>query len=341
MSNDTTTHDPLDTLWQAPAILWMLVAGECVALVLALAPGIEGERFRYFVVLSVVIQWILLCTLAVLYAGRRWLSALSPLRLGYVALTVLLVVTLCASSILFHLFRMTWEMHASDWEGMSWRLTGIVLAVGFLGLAAFHNHWRGRLNAIRAKQSELLSLQARIRPHFLFNTLNTGAALVHEHPEQAERLLLDLSDLFRAALAGPRKIPLTEELGLARRYLEIEQLRFGERLQVRWELPREIPPVTVPSLSIQPLVENAVRHGAERVAHADIEVTVSTTADTVVVRISNPVPPPDAVGSSGHRVGLHASQARIEALTGGRGSVRTEVVKERFVATVRLPVAVG
>ena len=92
---------------------------------------------------------------------------------------------------------------------------------------------------MRAKQSELQALQARIRPHFLFNTLNTGAALVHPRPEEAERLLLDLADLFRAALAGPRQILLEDELSLARRYLEIEALRFGERLQVRWELPTD------------------------------------------------------------------------------------------------------
>src|SRR5690606_15194542 len=106
---------------------------------------------------------------------------------------------------------------------------------------------------------------------------------------------------------------------------------------VRWELPHEIPPVSVPALSIQPLVENAVRHGVERMAQGDIEIAVSTTPDTVVVRISNPMPPPAPGGHDGHRVGLHASQARIEALTGGRGGVRTEGVGGRVVAAVGLP----
>src|SRR5690606_11628475 len=106
--------------------------------------------------------------------------------------------------------------------------------------------------AVRAKQAELEALQARIRPHFLFNTLNTGAALVHARPGEAERLLLGLSDLFRAALAGPGELPLEDELGLARRYLEIEALRFGPRLQVNWQLPAPLPEVWVPTLSIQP-----------------------------------------------------------------------------------------
>ena len=338
MGHTSDTH-PLDALWQAPSIVWAMLAGECLALVLALAPGVTGDRLVLFGLASFLIQWITLLTIGTLYVFRHVIVRLRPLHLAWLGLVLLVGWT----------WAVGWISHATvgpasvgadpgDRAGALLRLGGIALAVGLLGLAAFHNHWRGRLNAIRAKQSELQSLQARIRPHFLFNTLNTGAALVHERPEEAERLLLDLSDLFRAALAGPRKIPLGEELGLARRYLEIEQLRFGERLQVRWELPREIPPVSVPALSIQPLVENAVRHGAERMAQADIEVAVSTTPDTVVVRISNPLPPPAPGGHDGHRVGLHASQARIEALTGGRGSVRTEVVGGRFVATVRLPV---
>ena len=321
-------------------MLWILLAGEAVAVILALAPGVPGGRLEYFGLSSLAIQWVLVSTLVALYSIRSWASRLRPMSVARAALVLLLASTALVMEVVWWLFPY-WGGEHDDRTSATLRALGIALAVGLLGLAAFHNHWRGRLNALRAKQSELQSLQARIRPHFLFNTLNTGAALVHERPEEAEQLLLDLSDLFRAALAGPRKIPLAEELGLARRYLEIEELRFGERLHVRWELPREIPPVSVPALSIQPLVENAVRHGAERMAHADIEIAVSTTPDTVVVRISNPLPPPTPGGHDGHRVGLHASQARIEALTGGRGSVRTEVMDARFVATVRLPVREG
>lgn len=338
MHNTVVTHDPLDTLWQAPAIAWMLLTGEAVAIVLTLAPGIEEDRWRYFGLISLAIQWILLSTLAALYLMRRPLARLRPQQVAYAALGLLLVFTLGISNLAWFFFRYTWSLPPEQWEGMQWRLTGIVLAVGLLGLTAFQNHWRGRLHAVRAQQSELQALQARIRPHFLFNTLNTGAALVHERPEEAERLLLDLADLFRAALAGPRQISLDDELSLARRYLEIEALRFGDRLTVAWHLPRELPAVSVPALSIQPLVENAIRHGVERMASGDIDIAVSTTLDTVVVRISNPLPPAGGLTFAGHKVGLNASQVRIEALTGGRGSVLTQVDAGRFIATVRLPV---
>ena len=334
---DKTPH-PLDALWQAPAIIWVLLASESLAVVLALAPGLDRDRWIYFALASLVVLWVALLTLGELYLFRRALEGTRPQRLTYVAVGLLLVNTWLVIGLCGLLLGAIWPMGVEAWFGLALQVSGIVLAVGFLGLAAFQNHWRGRLHAVRAKQSELQALQARIRPHFLFNTLNTGAALVHQRPEEAERLLLDLADLFRAALAGPRQISLEDELSLARRYLEIEALRFGERLTVRWELPRELPAVTVPALSIQPLVENAIRHGVERMPQGEIEVAVSTTADTVIVRISNPLPRPGGTAVPGHQVGLNASQVRIEALTGGRGSVRTEVVEGRFIATVRLPV---
>jgi two-component system sensor histidine kinase AlgZ len=330
---------PLDALWQAPAIIWVLLAGECLAVVLALAPATSGSRLVYFGLASLVIQWVALLSLGELYLLRRQLAPMRPLALAWVALGLLLANTwlICAMARL--ILGVEWPLAKGGWLALVLQLTGIVLAVGVLGLAAFQNHWRAQQLAIRAKQSELEALQARIRPHFLFNTLNTGAALVHRKPEEVERLLLDLADLFRAALAGPRDISLDDELALARRYLEIEQLRFGERLQVDWQLPREIPAVTVPSLSIQPLVENAIRHGIERRPDGgQIEIAVTTTPETVIVRIINPLAPSGG-DSRGHHVGLNASQVRIEALTGGRGSVITQQEGKRFIATVRLPVS--
>ena len=338
MPQITTTPGPLDALWQAPAIIWVLLAGECLAVALALAPGVLVDRWVYFGLASLAIQWVALLTLGSLYLFRRALDTIRPQRLAYIALGLLLVNTWFVVGLAWVTLRGIWLMDEDQWSTLVLQSTGLVLSVGLLGLAAFHNHWRGRLHAVRAKQSELQALQARIRPHFLFNTLNTGAALVHQQPEAAERLLLDLADLFRAALAGPRQISLEDELSLARRYLEIEALRFGDRLRVRWELPRELPAVTVPALSIQPLVENAIRHGVERLPSGEIEVAVSTTPDTVIVRISNPVPRPGGLAVPGHQVGLNASQVRIEALTGGRGNVQTQLLEGRFVATVRLPV---
>ncbi|RNF86539.1 sensor histidine kinase [Lysobacter psychrotolerans] len=328
---------PLDALWQTSTLVWVLLAGEGLAVVLSLAPGVNVDRLVYFGLTSMMVQWVSLLTLAGLYVLRRLLAPLTLHQLAYVALALLVLNTWLVAGAAWYLLGDLWPMTDGSWQALFLRLTVIVLTVGLLGLAAFQNHWRGRLHAVRAKQSELQALQARIRPHFLFNTLNTGAALVHQRPEEAERLLLDLADLFRAALAGPRQILLEDELSLVRRYLEIESLRFGDRLRINWQQPRELPPVTVPALSVQPLVENAIRHGIEHLpGGGDVEVTVTTTVDTVVLRISNPVPR-SGPAVPGHQVGLNASQVRIEALTGGRGSVQTQLQGSRFIATVRLP----
>ncbi|HZH42880.1 MAG TPA: histidine kinase [Lysobacter sp.] len=284
-----------------------------------------------------MVQWVALSTICALYVARHSLTRARPQLIANVALLLVIVFTWLVGAAGTALFRGGLPEQAW-WGEHLFRLTGTALIVGLLALAAFRLHWRARQYALRTKQAELEALQARIRPHFLFNTLNTGAALVHQRPEQAERLLLDLADLFRVALAGPREITLEEELALARRYLEIEALRFGERLRVEWKLPEVIPAVTVPALSIQPLVENAIRHGVERVPTGGrLEITVTATAREVQVRISNPLVLGDTRPPPSHRVGLSASQARIDALTGGRGRVETGVQGEHYVATVRLP----
>ena len=143
------------------------------------------------------------------------------------------------------------------WANM---LTGGILAAGIMGWLLLRSH--ARMPA--AATAQLALLQAKIRPHFLFNSLNSAIALVATEPHKAEQLLHDLSDLFRATLAEPRStIPLREEVELAKRYLDIEQLRFGPRMQVRWNIDPEVLSLPVPPLVLQPLVENAVKHGVE------------------------------------------------------------------------------
>lgn len=333
---------PLDVLWQARAVLWVMLGGEGLAAVLTLAPGLSGSRWVYFGLASLWIQWTSLLTLGVLYLARHRLNRLRPQQVAVAALAVGLAVCWLLTAVIALLMGPGDPVRPTDWWQLGWRVSGITLTVGLLGLAAFDNHWRGRKAAVRAKQAELEALQARIRPHFLFNTLNTGAALVHARPGEAERLLLDLSDLFRAALAGPGELPLEDELGLARRYLEIEALRFGPRLQVNWQLPAPLPEVRVPTLSIQPLVENAIRHGIEpspRGGRLDIEVRREAGEVRIVVR--NDLPDGGARPSPGHQVGLASARERVEALSGGLGRLETRVQDGRYVATIHLPPPAG
>lgn len=329
---------PLDALWQASAIIWVLVAGEGLAVVLALASAPADGRLIYFGLASLAIQWTSLLTLGCLYLLRHVLARVRPQSLAYVTLALLMLMAWLVGTL-------AWLALADAWPGAQerpWRLfarlTGLVMAVGLLGLAAFQNHWRARQLAVQAKQYELEALKARIRPHFLFNTLNTGAALVHQRPGDAEQLLLDLADLFRAALAGPDAIALAQEIALARRYVEIESLRFGPRLRLHWQLPETLPQVTVPALSIQPLVENAIKHGVEPSADGgDVSIAVAAAAGMVTVTVRNPLPPAGSIASVGHQVGISSVRARIQAATQGLGRLETMVVDGHYVATLVLP----
>jgi two-component system sensor histidine kinase AlgZ len=329
---------PLDALWRPVALAWILAAGEGLAGILALAPGLTEDRWLYFAMTSFWVQWVSLSTLGSLYAARGLLASVPPVTVGAIALVVALL--FC--------WLLTWAARLYygpiggpediGWLELGQLASGITLVVGLLGLAIFDNYWRGQQHALDAKQAQLEALQARIRPHFLFNTLNTGVALVHAQPEQAERLLLDLADLFRAALAAPREIPLADELSLSRRYLEIEALRFGSRLRLSWRVPQPVPAVAVPSLSIQPLVENAIHHGVEATAAGGpVDVEVAVVAGVVRIVVSNDLPRGDVRLAPGHKVGLASVRERLAAMTGGRGRLETAAVDGRFVATLTLP----
>lgn len=338
--SSTAPGTPLEMLWQPPVVISVVLAGEMLAAILALAPGIDGSRWMHFGLVSLLVQWISLLTLTVLSLLRRRLERLRPLAVAYFAFAALLLITGAVCALVWLAMRNLLRLPDDAWWALWLQFSGIALAVGLVGLAIFQNYWNARQLAVRAKQAELDALQARIHPHFLFNTLNTAVALIHQRPEATEQLLLDLADLFRAALAGPNQVDLARELALTRRYLEIETLRFGPRLRVQWELPSPLPGLAVPTLGIQTLAENAVRHGVEPSASGGT-VTIAMTPDldagTWEIRISNDLP--DAAGrtNTGHRIGLEAVRSRVHQLTGGRGRVETGVADGRYIATIVLP----
>jgi two-component system sensor histidine kinase AlgZ len=329
---------PLDALFRPPALIAVVLAGEALALILALAPGQSNGRLVAFGLASMGVQWATLGTLCALYVLRTPLSRLPAPLLAWACLGLLLAITLLVAGAAWGLTGMTMDLGAGR-TSFVLRMLALALVVGLFGLLIYQNYWRARQLAVRAKQLELEALQARIRPHFLFNTLNTGAALVHARPDEAERLLLDLADLFRSALRGPQQIPLAEELALTRRYLEIEALRFGNRLRLGWDVPEAMPDVLVPSLSIQPLAENAIRHGIERRPDGGaVDVAVRLHADRVDITVANDMPG-TAGGGGGHAVGLASARERVHALTGGRGRIESRVEDGRYIASVHLPLA--
>lgn len=166
-------------------------------------------------------------------------------------------------------------------------------------------------------QARLVELQARIRPHFLFNTLNTAIALVQIDPDRAESVLEDLAELFRRALVSPAtQSTLAEEVDLARRYLAIEQQRFGDRLSLSWAIDERANDSPVPILLLQPLVENAVKYGVEADAKGGwVKVQTERQGERVQVTVSNSLPADDmAVGTPprhGHGIALRNLKQRL------------------------------
>ena len=211
---------------------------------------------------------------------------------------------------------------------------GALLAAALV--AALVLRAKGRMPADTA--ARLSELQARIRPHFLFNTLNSAIALVRADPARAEAILEDLSDLFRHALVDPgESVTVAEEVALARRYLDIEQVRFGERLQVEWALDPSAGSARVPPLVLQPLVENAVKHGVEpSAAGAQVKVSTQRRSGTVVIKVTNTVP--GGQGRPGHGVAQDNVRDRLRLLHDVQGQFQAVLKDGVYQVRMEVPV---
>jgi two-component system sensor histidine kinase AlgZ len=187
-------------------------------------------------------------------------------------------------------------------------------------------------------QARLAELQSCIRPHFLFNTLNSAIALVRAEPAKAEALLEDLSDLFRHALVNQvSEVSLAEEISLARRYLAIEKVRFDERLRVHWSLDPKADAARLPPLILQPLVENAVRHGVEPSADgADVMISTQRRGSVVVIKVTNTVPA--RPGVQGHGLALRNVRDRLALLHDLQGQFRSGLKDGIYQVRMEVPV---
>ncbi|MCD6664835.1 sensor histidine kinase [Hydrogenophaga bisanensis] len=197
--------------------------------------------------------------------------------------------------------------------------------------------WRARARMPASAAARLAELQARIRPHFLFNTLNSAIALVRDEPAKAERLLEDLSELFRHALADAKEaVTLRQELDLARHYLAIEQIRFGERLRIEWNIDDTASRAKLPPLILQPLVENAIKHGVEpSPSGATVRISTKRRGDMVVIKVTNTVPA--GTGAKGNGLALDNVRQRLSLLHDLEGRFQSALVNGVFQARLEIP----
>lgn len=215
----------------------------------------------------------------------------------------------------------------------------VLLFCGTTAIVLFYLDLRARSLSPALVEARLQALQARIRPHFLFNSINAVLSLIRAEPRRAERMLEDMAELFRVLMADNRALrPLDDELTLCRQYLEIEHIRLGDRLQVVWHTDGIPLHALVPPLFLQPLVENAVYHGIEPNDGAgEIRIDITSDGKRMTIRLSNPF----HVGSThvnGNRMAIANITERLQLHFDAEASLRADVREQRYIVTIQMPI---
>ena len=331
-------HSPLPDFCGLPALFALFVVGALTVTVIWLARDSQRDWSAYSVSMLFV-TWLVLVITVVLCKLRPLLQRLPGLT-PYVGVWLLIVFIVTVASIVARWLDSSLQMHliGSSTPAFVRDNAFIAALLGAAMLRYFYvlAQWQARLAAVTRAQVE--ALQARIRPHFLFNSMNTVAALIRVDPAAAERTVEDLSELFRAALGqhDTGDDTLGDELALIERYLAIEQLRLGARLHVRRELddlPTEFP---LPRLLLQTLVENAVRHGIQPLLEGgEVILRGHRDGNGIRIEIINPLPGSPASPGNGH--GLDSVRQRIAYRYGPEAKVQAGAQGDRFVVELQLP----
>ncbi|MBS0569983.1 MAG: histidine kinase [Proteobacteria bacterium] len=326
-----------------PVLFAVMVVAELLVLVAEIAPSDETRPLLpRLATVSVFAQWLALICAVCLCKLRPQLEKLSPLLGVIAAYALMLAITVIGSALVFeidHQLDLRLTLPAQFQGRFVWRSAALCALLGAALLRYFYviEQWRARVRAESKARFE--ALQARIRPHFLFNSMNTIASLIRTRPTEAERAVEDLSDLFRAALGNDAALStLGTELDLMRRYLDIEKLRLGERLRVDMAvdgLPQELP---IPALLLQPLAENAIYHGIAQLPEGGtVSMRGRREHGAVVLEIRNPQPPPAARAAPRHGMALDNTRARIAYHFGERGRLDIDNAADEFVCVITLP----
>jgi len=305
------------------AVNLLLAAGALVR-----APDFRAAAFE-FVALAAFGEPILFASLLALCAGRRWLNALGYAR----SVAVLALFEVALSGLAWRSFGRLFgdrpEMTFAQVAVMVLVVTGITLAYFDL---------RARALAPAIADARIQALQARIRPHFLYNSINAVISLIRTEPRRAERALEDMADLFRVLMSDNRTLaPIAEEVELARQYLAIESLRLGERLRVSWRIDAMPADALVPPLMLQPLVENAVYHGIEpSPGGGEVAIEIRRDGPQLVLTLVNPVPG-EGRSPAGNRMAIANIRERLQLHFDAEATMRSEATDGSYRVTIRMP----
>jgi two-component system sensor histidine kinase AlgZ len=334
---------------QPRAVLAVVIICELTALVLSLARTdaltgfwLDLGRTSMFLLWVGLLGAALLCLLRA-YLTQQTLAKGSAIVL---AATATLVAIISAAAYFFG-SRAGWFADSGVVTDDRWsfmvRNVFITLVVTSLALRYFYVTHEWRHNVELQAKARVHALQARIRPHFLFNSMNTIAALTRSNPARAEEAVQDLADLFRANLNEKRnQISLAEEIEVARTYQRMEQLRLGDRLVVEWKIDALPQDALVPGLTLQPLLENAIYHGVEpRPEGGTVTVTGEFNKGVITIIVRNPVPLANLTVRDGNRLALANIKERLDLMYGERATVKAGRFDELYIVTLRFPFAAG
>jgi two-component system sensor histidine kinase AlgZ len=334
-------------LCQGRAVLGLIMFSEALVLVLMLlSNGLLDFSWEPFAVLSFYVQWSVLISAAVLCRLRQHVHTQNLNAVLFISFMALVLINLLISVLA------AWASERFFLQdlGLDWllknQLTTMIIAA--LVLHYFYVQWVGRMRAKSESQARVQALQSRIRPHFLFNSMNIIASLIHIDPDKAEQAVEDLSELFRASLkeAGS-ETSLETEIQLCKKYISIEKLRLAERLEVEWFLAKGLSTSTIkiPQLTIQPLIENAIYHGiAPNPDGGTVEIYIDSQLEKGpknnkwknTLQVKNPVYQ-QTLGTrheNGNQMALKNIRHRLEVLYGEDVRLATEQDGQFFILTI-------
>lgn len=340
-------HFAIPDLCSPLAVFGVVLASQLLALLLTLAgqPG-WSAFYSHLAQTALLLLWTGLISAAVLCRLRQWLTRFAVPEGSVVAYLLVMACVIAVSEAAFWLGRFLgagpdtgggW-FPTEHWSFLTRNLAIATLVMAPL-LRYFYVSQQWQRNVRREAEARLNALQARIRPHFLFNSMNTIASLTRSNPVAAEQAVEDLADLFRASLRDGRQlIPLKEELEIARVYERMEQHRLGERLRVDWQLGTLALAAEIPGLTIQPLLENAIYHGIEPSPQPGV-ISVRGESDGRLIRISvtNPLPPAGMASRPGHGLALDNIRERLELAFGADGALAVDAAPDRYTVTIVFP----
>jgi len=316
----------------------VVIIAELFAFVVALSPlDMEvASRWQVLGLTSLFVQWIALTSSAVLCLMRPYICHLSNTHVAAISYLIILTMIALITELAYRLVGL-WP--AAEHASLLFRniVIGGILAGPILRYFYVQHQWQRRVQAESA--ARLQALQSRIRPHFFFNSMNTIASLTRLDPAKAEMAVENLADLFRVSLGDASKqYTFADELDLCRRYLEIEALRLGDRLQIDWRVETVPNDALLPPLLLQPLLENAIYHGIETMAEGGtVSIVGACLKRRITLTIKNPLLPDQVRTTKGNALALDNIRERLQVCFDNKASLTQEFQDHMHVVTMEMP----